>query len=56
MSLNDEICEKFYQEFNNNMNKTINTFLDSKKEDPKRYNRIIIVETSMDKSQITIRY
>jgi len=53
---NSEICEKFYQEFNINMNKAINTFLTSKKEDPKRYNRIIVVETTVDNQQITFRY
>ena len=53
---NSEICEKFYQEFNININKAINTFLTSKKEDPKRYNRIIVVETTVDNQQITFRY
>ena len=60
----DELCKKFYGdpdnqitgEFNMNMNKTINSFIESKKEDPKKYNRIIVTESSSDGLQVTIRY
>lgn len=51
-----EACEAFYKEFNTNMNKAINTFLIGQNEDPKRYNRIVITETTVDNQQITIRY
>ncbi|HQF37147.1 MAG TPA: hypothetical protein PLL26_05935 [Candidatus Dojkabacteria bacterium] len=53
---NPETCENFYKEFNTNMSKSINNFLDAKKEDPRKYNRIIVVESSVDNIQITIRY
>lgn len=51
-----ETCEAFYKEFNMNMNKIINIFIKSKNEDPQRYNRILVIETTLDNSQITIRY
>ena len=61
-----ELCKKFYgdpeadpaipSEFNNNISKSINTFLESKNEDPKKYNRIIVTESACDGSQVTIRY
>jgi len=51
-----EACENFYREFNTNMSKSVNNFLESKKEDPKRYNRIVVIESSIDKLQITLRY
>ena len=43
-------------EFNMNMNKSINDYIESKKEDPKKYNRIIVTESSADELQVTIRY
>ena len=59
-----ELCKKFYGdpdnnitgEFNMNMLKSINNYLISIKEDPKKYNRIIITESSSDGLQVTIRY
>lgn len=51
-----EICENFFKEFNTNMPKAINSFITSKEEDPKKYNRIIVTETSVSDLQITIRY
>jgi hypothetical protein len=61
---NIELCKAFYGdhdhnisgEFNTNMMKSINTFIESKKEDPKKYNRIIVTESSSDGQQVTIRY
>jgi len=43
-------------EFNNNLITTINTFITSKNEQPKKYNRIIVIENTIDNLQITIRY
>ncbi len=59
-----ELCKKFYGdpesnitgEFNVNMSKSINEYLTSKKEDPKKYNRIVVTESSSDGSQVTLRY
>ena len=59
-----EACKKFYGdsdnditgEFNLSMNKSINDYITSKKEDPKKYNRIIVTESSSDGLQVTIRY
>ena len=53
---NAEEREKFYDEFNLNMLKSVNAFIVSQKEDPKKYNRIIVIETSTEKQQITFRY
>lgn len=52
----EETCENFYKEFNAHMPNSINAFITSKKEDPKKYNRIIIVETTIETQQIIIRY
>jgi len=59
-------CKSFYgdpnsdppitSEFNSNMSKTINTYLTKKEADPKHYNRIIVIESSSDGLQVTIRY
>ncbi len=51
-----EDCQRFYEEFNTNMNKTINSFIASKNESPKKYNRIIITEVTVDNLQLIIRY
>jgi len=59
-----ELCKKFYGdpdvnangEFNVNMSKSINDYLTSKKEDPKKYNRIVVTESSSDGLQVTLRY
>ena len=59
-----ELCNKFYGnsetnisgEFNVNMSKSINNYLTSRKEDPKKYNRIIVTESSSDGLQVTLRY
>lgn len=58
-----ELCKKFYGdqennmgEFNTNMSKSINDYLTSKKEDPKKYNRIVVTESSSDGLQVTLRY
>jgi len=61
---NVDLCKKFYGdqensvtgEFSMNMSKAINDFLTSKKEDPKKYNRIIVTESSSDGLQVIIRY
>jgi hypothetical protein len=53
---NAEDREKFYDEFNINMLKSVNAFIVSQKEDPKKYNRIIVIETSTENQQITFRY
>jgi hypothetical protein len=60
----DELCKRFYgdpennipSEFNTNMSKSINSFLESKKEDPQKYNRILVTESSSDGLLVTIRY
>jgi hypothetical protein len=60
----EEMCKKFsgdpdnhiLGEFNMNMNKTINNFLSSKNEEPKKYNRIIVIETVIDSKQMTLSY
>jgi hypothetical protein len=49
-------CQKFYDEFNLSMSKSVNAFIVSQKEDPKRYNRIIVIETSTENQQINFRY
>jgi hypothetical protein len=57
-------CNAFYGdpdkndpgEFNNNLISNINNFIISKNEQPKKYNRIIVVENTIDKLQITIRF
>ncbi len=49
-------CQKFYDEFNLSMPKSVNAFIVSQKEDPKRYNRIIVIETSTENQQINFRY
>lgn len=61
-----ELCKKFYgdpdgvppvqSEFNLNINKSINDYITSKKEDPKRYNRILVTESSSDGQQVVIRF
>jgi len=51
-----EICEQFYQEFNTNMSRAINAYLASINEDPKKYNRIIVIESSVDSQQISLRF
>ncbi|MEI7620804.1 MAG: FAD-dependent oxidoreductase, partial [Candidatus Falkowbacteria bacterium] len=51
-----EICEQFYQEFNTNMSRAINAYLASINEDPKKYNRIIVIESATDSQQITLRF
>ena len=61
-----ELCDQFYgnpekdppvqSEFNMNISKSINKFLESKNEEPKKYNRIIVTESSSDGLQVTIRY
>ena len=61
---NQDLCKKFYGdsesntagEFSINMSKSINDFLAARNEDPKRYNRIIVTESSSDGLQVTIRY
>lgn len=60
----DVLCKKFYGdpdnnvtgEFNINMLKSINNYLMSRNEEPKKYNRIIVTESSSDGLQVTIRY
>ncbi len=52
----EQICEKFINEFNSNMPKSVNKFISSKNEDPKKYNRIIVIETSTNDQQIIFRY
>lgn len=52
----DESCQKFYKEFNLNMPKSINQFIASQNEDPKKYNRIIVIETTIEKQNIIFRY
>lgn len=53
---NVDNCQEFYNEFTLNMPKSVNAFIVSKKEDPKKYNRIIVIETSTENQQITFRY
>lgn len=48
--------EKFEEEFNLNMPKSINSFITSQNDDPKKYNRIIVIETAADGQQLTFRY
>ena len=52
----EDLCEKFYKEFNTNMIKSINDFIVSKKEEPKHFNRIIVVESTVETRQIIFRY
>jgi len=53
---NIDNCNTFYNEFNLNMPKSVNSFIRSQGEDPKKYNRIVVIETSNDNQQITFRY
>ena len=51
-----ELCEKFYEKFNKNMPYSINSYITSQKQDPVKFNRIIIIETGIDGAKLTIRY
>jgi len=51
-----EICEKFVKEFNLNMLKSVNKFISSKGEDPKKYNRIVVIESTVNEQQLIFRY
>ena len=51
-----EACEAFYKEFNINMSKSINNYITSKNENPQKYNRIVVIESTVSNKQLTIRY
>lgn len=52
----DELCANFYKEFNINLFKIANSFITKKGEKPSVYNRIIVLETTLEGQQLIIRY
>jgi len=49
---NSKDCEDFYKEFNMNIPKTINNYISSKGENPKKYNRILVIESLIENLQL----
>lgn len=52
----EDICNQFYSLFGRNMAKAINNFIQKQNEDPKKYNRILTIETTQTEKQLIIRY
>jgi len=53
---NTELCENFYKKFNTSIFKTTNNFIVKKNKKPEDYNRIIVLEITIEGQQIIIRY
>ena len=52
----EELRKTFYDLFGRNMAISINGFITKQNEDPKKYNRIIVIETTEEDNQLSIRY
>lgn len=52
----DKACENFITQFNANLFKTTNSFIRKQGKNPGEFNRIIVLETTVDGLSFTIRY
>ena len=51
-----EECEKYFSQFNNNLYNTLNSYIEQQGEMPKLYNRILVIESTLNGNQLILRF